>query len=147
PPAAGLSAKRGDVFGDTLHGKQMARIIRTRSTSARTSKINEIVLREGKLSRLVFIPILVQNENNPAAGVSGDFVYQRKAAKDTWIDVRTIPLNSLRSGEGYTLNLKSEELLKLYDWLRVSYSFRQEKGTPSGQKTWIEAPVLNDLGQ
>jgi hypothetical protein len=69
-------------------------------------------LREGKLSRLVFIPVLVQNEQNPDAGINGEFVYQRKAAKDTWIDVRSIPLNSLKSGEGYTLSLKSAELLK-----------------------------------
>src|SRR5712692_7503216 len=75
--------------------KQMPPIIKTRSTSPRTSKINTIVLREGKLSRLVFIPMLVQNERNPEAGINGDFVYQRKAAKDTWIDVRSIPLNSL----------------------------------------------------
>jgi hypothetical protein len=126
----------------------MPPIIRTRSTSPRTSKINEIVLREGKLSRLVFIPTLVQNEKNPDAGINGDFVYQRKAAKDTWIDVRSIPLNSLKSGEGYTLRLKAAELLRLYESLKVAYRFREEKGTPRGERTWIETPLsgLRNLG-
>jgi hypothetical protein len=128
--------------------KQMPPIIKTRATSPRTSKINTIVLREGKLSRLVFIPVLVQNEKNPDAGIDGDFVYQRKAAKDTWIDDRSIPLNSLKSGEGYTLRLKSEELLNLYQSLKVAYSFREEKGTPRGERTWIETPLsgLRNLG-
>jgi len=125
----------------------MPPIIRTRSTSPRTSKINTIVLREGPLSRLVFIPVLVQNEKNPGAGINGDFVYQRKAAKDTWIDVRSISLNSLKRGEGYTLRLKSAELLKLYESLKVAYRFREEKGTPAGERTWIETPVLSDLGK
>jgi len=126
----------------------MPPIIKTRATSPRTSKINTIVLREGKLSRLVFIPVLVQNEKNPDAGIDGDFVYQRKAAKDTWIDDRSIPLNSLKSGEGYTLRLKSEELLNLYQSLKVAYSFREEKGTPRGERTWIETPLsgLRNLG-
>lgn len=136
----------------------MPPIIRTRSTSTRTSKINEIVLREGKLSRLVFIPTLVQNERDPEAGIDGDFVYQRKAAKDTWIDDRSIPLNSLKSGEGYTLRLKAAELLKLYKSLEVAYRFREEKGTPEGKRlgfrphskacvTWATRPLRNFLIQ
>jgi Domain of unknown function (DUF4263) len=126
----------------------MPPIIRTRSTSLRTSKISEIVLREGRLSRLVFVPTLVQNEKNPDAGVNGDFVYQRKAVKDTWIDVRSIPLNSLKSGEGYTLRLRASELLTLYESLKVAYRFREEKGTPLGERTWIETPLsgLRNLG-
>jgi hypothetical protein len=110
--------------------------------------MNTIVLREGKLSRLVFIPVLVQNDKNPDAGINGDFVYQRKAAKDTWIDVRSIPLTSLKSGEGYTLSLKSVELLKLYESLKMAYRFREEKGTPQGERTWIETPLsgLRNLG-
>lgn len=91
----------------------MPRTIHTRSTSPRTSKLDPIVLREGKLSRLVFIPMLVQNEENPDAGINGEFLYQRRAGSDTWIDYRTIPLNSIKSGEGFTLSLKSAELLTL----------------------------------
>src|SRR5258708_482880 len=126
----------------------MTPIIRTSSTSDRTSRLDPVVLREGKFSRLVFIPVLVQNEKNPEAGIDGAFVYQRKAAKDTWIDVRTIPLNTLKSGEGYTLRLKSAELLKFYESLKVAYRFREEKGTPLGERTWVETPLssLRDLG-
>lgn len=110
--------------------------------------MSPIVLREGERSRLVFVPTLVQNDKNPDAGVNGDFVYQRKAVKDTWIDVRTLPLNSLKNGEGYTLRLKAAELLTLYKSLGMAYGFREEKGTPRGEKTWIETPLsgLRNLG-
>lgn len=126
----------------------MAPVIRTRSTSPRTTRIERIVLREGKLSRLIFVPVLVQNEKNPAAGIDGHFLYQRKAGKDTWIDDRSISLNSLKSGEGYTLKLKATELLKLYEMLKAAYKFREERGTPQGETTWVETPLsgLRDLG-
>src|SRR5438552_8226967 len=126
----------------------MPPIIRTRSTSSRTSKLDPIVLREGPQSRLVFIPVLVQNDKNPAAGIDGEFLYQKKARKATWIDYRTIPLTSLKKDEGYVLGLKSAELLKLYESLKTAYRFREEKGTPAGEKTWIETPLsgLRKLG-
>ena len=123
----------------------MPRIFRTRSTSPRTTKLDPIVLRQGELSRLVFIPVLVQNDKNPDAGLNGTFVYQRKAAADTWIDIRTIPLNSLKSGEGYALRLASAELLELFEQLQATYDFRKQKGTPKGQRTYIETTPLSGL--
>src|SRR5258708_1411431 len=126
----------------------MPPIIRTRSTSSRTSKLDPIVLREGPQSRLVFIPVLVQNNKNPAAGINGEFLYQKKARDAVWIDYRTIPLTSLKKDEGYVLGLKSAELLTLYESLQTAYRFREEKGTPAGEKTWIETPLsgLRKLG-
>jgi len=84
--------------------------------------------------------VLVQNKQNPDAGVDGEFLYQRRTGKDAWIDVRSIPLNSLKSGEGYTLRLRAAELLK-YDSLKAAYQFREEKGTPRGDRTWVETPL------
>jgi hypothetical protein len=69
------------------------------------------------------------------------FVYQRKAAKDTWIDDSSISLNSLKRGEGYTLKLKAAELLKLYELLKAAYRLREEHGTPKGERTWVETPL------
>lgn len=126
----------------------MPSILRTRSTSPRTSKLDPIVLREGPQFRLVFIPVLVQNDKNPAAGIDGEFLYQKKARKDTWIDYKTIPLTSLKKGEGYVLSLKSAELLTLYESLKLAYRFREEKGIPAGEKTWVETPlsILRTVG-
>jgi hypothetical protein len=70
------------VISDTLqHKEHMHRIVRTRSTSPRTSKINQIVLREGKLSRLIFVPVLVQNQKDPDAGIDGYFRLPTKGGK------------------------------------------------------------------
>lgn len=126
----------------------MAPVIRTRSTSAKTSRLDPIILREGPQSRLVFIPLLVQNDKNPAAGINGEFLYQKKSRNAVWIDYRTIPLTNLKNDEGYVLGLKSEELLKLYESLNTAYRFREEKGTPSGERIWIETPLsgLRKLG-
>jgi len=121
----------------------MPPILRTRSTSPLTSKVDPIVLREGERSRLVFIPVLVKNDRNPDAGIDGAFVYQRKAGKDTWIDVRSISMTTLKSGEGYALKLRSAELLRLYESLKDLYQFREEKGVPRGERTWIETSLRN----
>jgi hypothetical protein len=125
----------------------MPPIIRTRSTSARTSKLDPIVLREGPQSRLVFIPTLVRNDNNPAAGVNGEFLYQKKMRNAVWIDYRTTPLTSLKTDEGYVLSLKSAEILRLFDSLKMAYQFREQKGTPQGERTWVETRQLSGLGK
>jgi hypothetical protein len=121
-------------------------MLRTKSTSPKTTKVSEIVLREGDITQLVFAPVMVPNEKNPLASVNGEFVFQKKARGDTWIPLKTIPLTSLKSGEGYTLHLKSEELLKLYEYLGKVYSLRAQAGIPSGNKTWIETP-FSQLGK
>ena len=113
---------------------------RTRSTSLFTTTVPEIVLRNGDRTRLVFLPVLVESIINRKAGVKGDFVYQRKLGKDTWIPIRTVSLSSLKAGEGYALNLSSDELLKLFDALKEIYKFREEVGVPRGESTWIKAP-------
>ena len=121
-------------------------MLRTKSTSPKTTKVSEIVLREGDITRLVFAPVMVPNEKNPLASVNGEFVFQKKARGDIWIPLKTIPLTSLKSGEGYTLHLKSDELLKLYEHLGKVYSLRAQAGIPSGNKTWIETP-FSQLGK
>jgi len=56
-------------------------VIRTVLLS-RTSKINTIVLREGNYRVWFLFPTCAERED-PDAGNQRDFVYQRKAAKDT----------------------------------------------------------------
>jgi len=82
---------------------------------------------------------MVPNQKNPRASVNGEFVFQKKARGDIWIPIKTLSLASLKSGEGYTLHLKSEELLTLHEYLGEVYSLRAQAGIPSGDKTWIEA--------
>ena len=122
--------------------------IQTKSTSRNTAQANDIVLRETDSIRLVFRPALVENGSNPAAAVRGIFLYQKKGRRDAWVDFDTIPLSSVKAGEGYKLEIKSEELLRLFRQLSNLYRVKAEQGVPQGQKRFVEiTPQLERLQQ
>lgn len=111
--------------------------IETRSTSLRTADCSPISLRETDRVRLVFIPTLVTNESAPEACVRGHFVYQKKSANDDWIPVASAPLSSLKSGEGFKLELHSAELLTLHRGLSPLFGLYREHGIPRGRNTFV----------
>ena len=102
------------------------------STSASTAIGSPIILRETTSTRLVYVPLILENPNNASATVKGEFKYQRKNASDQWDDFETIPLTSVRSGEGYKLVLDSSETLVLFQKLSELYSFVGAQGIPMG---------------
>jgi hypothetical protein len=110
-----------------------------RSTSRSSAGCNPIILREGDQVRLVFLPTLVDNPENPKASVDGQFVYQRKRAKSgPWHPVATIPLSTLKAGEGFKLSLHAQELRTFLEGLVPLYRLYEQKGIPSGQKTFVQ---------
>jgi hypothetical protein len=118
----------------------------TRSTSRRTAECDSIVLREGNQVRLVFVPTLVDNAESPRASVDGYFIYQRKAKSGRWVPVRTVSLSTLKSGEGFKLELHAQELLTLLERLVPLYKFYEQKGIPKGRKTFVEvAPPVAEF--
>ena len=122
------------------------REIHTRSTSRVTAQAGDIVLRESTASRLIFRPTILDNQNNKDAAVKGIFLYQKKARSSQWEDFETIPLTSVKSGEGYKLEIKSAELLQLINALKPLYKLHQETGVPRGEKKFVQAtPQLEQL--
>ena len=120
--------------------------IRTKSTSRVTAQATDIVLRESEQIRLIFRPIILDNPNNPEASVKGVFLYQRKSKSKPWEDFETISLNSVKSGEGYKLDLKSAELLRLIQEVTPLYDLYKEGGVPRGDKRYVQAtPQLEQL--
>ena len=120
--------------------------IHTKSTSRVTAQANDIALRESSASRLIFRPIILDNINNREAAVKGVFLYQKKSRNAQWEDFETIPLTSVKSGEGYKLEIKSAELLNLISELKPLYELHQESGVPRGQKKFVQAtPQLEQL--
>lgn len=105
---------------------------KTRSTSPTTLKADPIVIRQGERTRLVFVPRIINNFNNPEACVSGYFVYEKKAQKDAWIPIQTLSLAKLKRGEGYTLDLDTKELHTLMRQLKEWYTFYEQQGVPTG---------------
>lgn len=120
--------------------------IHTRSTSRVTAQVGDIVLRESIASRLIFRPTILDNINNKEAAVKGIFLYQKKSKNSLWEDFETIPLTSVKSGEGYKLEIKSAELLQLINELKPLYDLHQKMGVPRGEKKFVQAtPQLEQL--
>jgi hypothetical protein len=118
----------------------------TTSTSRNTAECTDILIRETATTRLVFRPLIISNPNDPNASVKGGFLFQRKSKTAQWVDFETIPLSSLKSGEGYKLALDSAELLKLTTDLSSLYELHRESGVPRGKTKFIKAsPELQQL--
>lgn len=112
--------------------------IETRSTSARTAECNPIVLRETDRVRLVFLPVIIENSDDPNACVKGAFLYQKKGKSDEWISLNTESLTSIKQGESYKLELHSSELVELGNGLRPLYAIKKAQGLPQGKQTFMK---------
>lgn len=113
---------------------------KTASTSRRTADVSPVLLRVGEQARLIFRPTLVDNPRDAAAAVNGAFVWQRKKKADQWESATEVPLSSLKSGEGFQLELHSSEVLTLFTRLAQLYEFVKAEGVPSGSQEWLTLP-------
>jgi len=112
-------------------------VIRTVSTSASTADVSDVVLRTGDRRRLVFRATLVQNPYNAAASVRGTLVYQAKRVADEWADIDSLNLTSMRADEWTKIELKSEEVLKLYRAVSSLYGYMRERGITYGEQELV----------
>ena len=109
------------------------------STSLSSAICDDIVLRETSTTRLIFRPMLVTNPENRAAAVKGTFTFERKGPSGTWEGVETFPLTKLKKQEGVKLEIKSSELLKLYEELTALYEIYRAEGIPLGETRFVRA--------
>lgn len=116
------------------------RVIRTSSTSRQTADVDPIVLRETMTTRLVFLPVLIDNRSDPDAPMDGVFAFQRKGRNDQWEGVSSMPLSKLKAGEGVKLELKAKELKTLFDGVGKYYSLVKEHGVGIGTRKFVQAP-------
>lgn len=113
--------------------------IGTVSVSVDVVETDPIVLRETATRRLVFLPTLVEREQP----LRGCFVYQRRAnAGSAWQDVREENLNSLKAGEGWALELHTEEVAALLDGLIARKSLYDRHGIRWGERVFIDRDSL-----
>ena len=109
----------------------------TQSTSSVTAKVTPVVLRLGERTRLVFLPLLIDNPNDSRYCVKGTFVYQKKSQTQEWEPISDATLSSLKAGEGYQLELHSDELFRLVGELVQLYPFFQQHGIQYGRRRWV----------
>jgi hypothetical protein len=108
--------------------------IDTESTSRKTATASDIVLREGPQTKLLFRPEIVDNTGKPEAAVRGRFLYQKKKRSDQWIEFERLPLTSIKTDEGYQLDISSSELYTLLLSLRQLYLLANAYGVPQGRR-------------
>src|SRR5438132_11107379 len=113
--------------------------IDTRSRSAQAADATPIVLRDGPMARLVFVPMIVHNAAEELASVKGTFVYQRKNKKDEWVPVETLSLASMRAGDEFKLELSSHETYLLRKGLHELAQLHAAAGIPQGRKSFVKA--------
>ncbi len=113
--------------------------IRIKSTSLSSAVTDPIILRERNTTRLIFKPLIVDNMRDRNAAVKGTFVFQRKTRSQEWVDYKELNLSQLRATEWIKLELKSAEVLKLYEALTDLYALHQQAGVTVGERRFLRA--------
>lgn len=111
---------------------------KVKSTSKNSAECDEIVLRSTDTTRLVFKPIMVNNDKNKYASVKGHFVFQKKNKAQQWENLKSLHLSNLKSEEWVKLELKSAELLTLIKELIALYRASWKDGIPFGEVQYIK---------
>jgi hypothetical protein len=118
--------------------------ITTESVALTAVETDPIVLRESEdgTRRLVFKAMIV---DRPEAPVRGIFVYQRRRPTDEWEDITAETLNSLKSGEGYALQLRSGEVSKLLQGIQDRRGIYEKHGIQFGQQDYFGGANLPEV--
>lgn len=106
----------------------------TRSTSSTTMDISPIVLRQNKITRLLFFPNWVSSSEKKLRGF---FRFQRKGPNDSWTDVESKSLSSLKKNEGYELHLEGDDIAKLFSRLEEIKKLLSKYGHSYGTRSFI----------
>jgi Domain of unknown function (DUF4263) len=101
-----------------------------------------IVLRESVTRRLVFKAMIV---DKPGAPVRGCFVWQRKRAADEWEDITGETLAKLKAGEGYALELHSDEVTTLLQGIEARKGIYEQHGIVFGQRDYVAETDLPEV--
>lgn len=88
--------------------------IKAKSIAKWMAQIDDIELRKTDKIRLIFRPLILDNDNNPEANIRGSFIYQKKWNKENWDDFDNISLSTLKNGEWFKLELHSQEVSDLF---------------------------------
>lgn len=110
------------------------------STSAFSAKLAEpIVVEETSITRKVLFVDLNDKKTNIGETIGITLVHQRKKLNDEWENVESLPLSSLKGGEGVKLHLDSHCTRRIYDELTKLYTLIDKEGVQFGIKEFSVA--------
>jgi len=113
---------------------------KTVSTSFNSARlVDPIVIEENSSTRKVLIVDLNDKKKDIGETVGITIVHQRKRLNDEWEDVESIPLSSLKGGEGVKLKLDSKNTRTIYDELTKLYALVDKEGVQYGVKEFTVA--------
>lgn len=117
----------------------MNNTVTIKSTSNTSAIASDIVLRENNSFKLIFRPVVVDNQKNSDASVKGWFIYQRKDSDGQWSDFVDENLygSKLKSGEGLKLEIKAEEILSLINHLDTLKQIYSKYGIQYGKQEFV----------
>lgn len=81
------------------------------TTSSKTAEVQAMVLRENTTMRIVYVPEIVDKDENWERSIRGCFIAQRKGKNDLWENIDGVSLSELKNGEWTKFNLSNEEWL------------------------------------
>jgi hypothetical protein len=116
--------------------------ITTESVSFGVAETDPIVLRDTGTRRLVFKAMIVDKPDAPVRGV---FVWQRKRAADEWEDITGETLTKLKAGEGYALELHSDEVATLLNEIEARKGIYESHGVVSGRQDYLADKNLPEV--
>jgi hypothetical protein len=116
--------------------------ITTESVAASAQETDAIVLRQTDTVRLVFVPMIVDRPDSP---VRGYFVWQRKLKVGQWEEITGEALNRLKAGEGFKLELRSEEVGRLLDGILARRRIYEQYGIVFGQQNYFADKDLPEV--
>jgi hypothetical protein len=106
---------------------------KTISTSAYSAVLADpIIIEETGTTRKVLIVDLNDRKKDIGETVGITIVHQRKKGKSEWESVKSIPLSSLKGGDGVKLNLDSKTTRKVYEELTKLYALVDKEGVTYG---------------
>lgn len=87
--------------------------IKIKSIARWVATLEPIILKEEKMVRLIFAPLIVESWNG--SNVKWYIYYQKKGINDAWEDYKEIEIKNIRKGEYVKLELDSASICKLLD--------------------------------
>jgi len=115
-------------------------VYKTESTSINSARlVDPIIIEETGSTRKVLVVDLNDKKRDIGETVGITIVHQRKKLNDKWEDIESLPLSSLKGGEGVKLKLDSKCTKIIFEELTKLYALVKKEGVQFGIKEFSVA--------
>lgn len=105
---------------------------------------SEIVLRETQSTKMVFLPMLIDDPVRNIQGVRGKIVLLKKGFKEGWEKYTDVHPNNMKAGEWTQIELHTEEAQKLFNGLQQCNLIVEKYGVESAHYSFFNEKELTE---